>query len=91
MLKSSSGFIIPKMLINVQTKNMAWRVHVLLQGEAAKQCYIGVYHADLTPHTKSAVYSQFKSAGSSLRCLVATVAFGMVCDKRYLGCNIIVT
>ena len=59
---------------------MTWKVHSLLQREAAKQCYVGVYHADLTPHTKSAVYSQFKSAGSSLRCLIATVAFGMVCE-----------
>ena len=83
MLKSSIGFIIPKMLIYVQTKNMAWKVHTVLQGEAAKRCYVGVYHANLTPHTKSAIYSQFKSAGSSLRCLVATVAFGMVCDLKF--------
>lgn len=80
MLQSSSGFIIPKMLIYVPTKNMAAKVYTTLHREAAKQHYVGMYHADLTSHSKSAIYREFKSAGSSLRCLVATVAFGMVCD-----------
>ena len=78
MLQSSSGFIIPKTIIYVATKNMAWKVYSTLHREAAKRCYVSVYHADLTSHTKSAIYREFKSSGSSLRCLVATVAFGMV-------------
>ncbi len=80
MLQSTTCFIIPKIIIYVQTKNMAWKVYNTLHKDAAKQCYVGVYHADLTAHTKSAIHHEFKRAASSLRCLVATVAFGMVCD-----------
>lgn len=79
MLKSPSGFIIPKMIVYVQTKNAAWRVYSCLQKESAKRSYVAVYHASLTQTTKLAVYEDFRSSGSSLRCLVATVAFGMVC------------
>lgn len=80
MLKSPNGFIIPKMLVYVQTKDMAWRLYSHMQREAAKRCYVGVYHANLTQTTKSIVYQDFRSSGSSMRCLIATVAFGMVCD-----------
>ena len=56
MLQSSSGFIIPKTIIYVATKNMAWKVYSTLHREAAKRCYVSVYHADLTSHTKSLLY-----------------------------------
>lgn len=80
MLKSHSGFIIPKMIVYVQTKDMAWKVYSHIQRESAERHYIGVYHASLTQATKRAVYLDFKCSGSTMRCLIATVAFGMVCD-----------
>ena len=78
MLKSPNTFIIPKMLIYVQTKDMAWKVYIHLQ----RQCVTGIYHANITQTTKAAVYREFRSSGSPLKCLIATVAFGMVCGKK---------
>lgn len=54
---------------------MAWKVYHFLQEAALKQCYLGMYHANLTSNTKSIVYQSFRG---TLRCLVVTVAFGMV-------------
>ena len=68
----------PKTILFTQTKDVACKIAHTLQLSAAKN-YVGVYHASLTQHTKRAIQDAFSSAGSSLRCLVATVAFGMVC------------
>jgi len=40
---------------------------------------ITMYHASLTEETKKAVYSEFSKPTSRIRCLIATLAFGMVC------------
>ena len=69
---------IPKTIVYVQTKDMAWKVFHFLEQTAAKRCYVGMYHANLTSHTKSVVYQDFRGSSSSLRCLLATVTFGMV-------------
>lgn len=69
---------IPKTIVYVQTKDMVWKVYHFLQQAALKRCYVGMYHANLTSHTKSVVHQDFRGPSSSLRCLVATVAFGMV-------------
>lgn len=82
MLKTRNAFIIPKMIVYVRTKDMAWKVYSHLLRESVQRCYLGVFHADLTQATKSSVYQNFRSNGSSLKCLIATVAFGMV---RVLG------
>ena len=37
-----------------------------------------MYHASLTEHSKREIYKQFSSRFSQLRCLVATIGFGMV-------------
>ena len=37
-----------------------------------------MYHASLSDETKKHVFSMFASSRSSLRCLVSTIAFGMV-------------
>ena len=39
---------------------------------------IAMYHASLTQAYKQSLQQEFMSEGSTLRCLVATVAFGMV-------------
>ena len=69
----------PKTIIFTQSKDLACKIAYTLQQSAAKKNYVGVYHASLTQHTKCAIQEGFSSATSSLRCLVATVAFGMVC------------
>lgn len=83
MLKSPA-FIIPKSIVYVQTKDMAWKVYSYLQRVCARHSYVGVYHASLTQATKAHIYQEFRSGGSTLRCLIATVAFGMVCTGLYL-------
>jgi superfamily II DNA helicase RecQ len=71
--------LIPKTILYVQTKDMASRLYSYLVGESVNRSFVGVYHASLTPQTKSTVYKVFKSGTSCMKCLVATVAFGMVC------------
>ena len=68
----------------VPTKDNAWKLYHHLQKESANKDFVGMYHANLTSNTKLAVYSDFRRIDSSLRCLVATVAFGMVCDYTYI-------
>ena len=77
LLRSPTHTDIPKTIVYVQTKDMAWKVYHYLQQAPLKRCYVGMYHANLTSHTKSVV-QDFGGASSSLRCLVVTMAFGMV-------------
>lgn len=73
MLKSSG----PKMIIYTLTKNAACKVYEMLSKSVhSKQC-VGMYHASLTPATKTHIYEEFQKNGT-LRCLVSTIAFGMV-------------
>lgn len=69
---------IPKILIFAQTKDIAWKIYHTLSATAIDKHYVGFYHASLTNETKQ-FYQQQYSSPSNLRCLVATVAFGMVC------------
>ena len=78
LLRSPTHTDIPKTIVYVQTKDMACKVYHFLQQAALKRGYVGMYHANLTSHTKSVVHRDFGGPSSSLRCLVATVAFGMV-------------
>ena len=80
MLKPRNGFIIPKIIVYVQTKDMASKVYSLLQKESVNRSYVTVYHANLTQATKSTVFQDFSSNRSSVGCLIATIAFGMVCE-----------
>ena len=45
-------------------------------------CYqkdgIGMYHASLTKETRQHTYRLYRDPGSQLRCIIATIAFGMV-------------
>ena len=69
---------IPKTIIFTQTKDMASKVYDVLKKSAFKSHYVSMYHASLTQRTKSFVQRQFGTNESCLRCLVATIAFGMV-------------
>ena len=68
---------IPKTLIFVQTKNTGCKLYNWLSQCASSKRSVGLYHASLTQATKSHLQDMFKQQ-SGLRCLVATVAFGMV-------------
>ena len=73
----------PKTLVFAQTKDQAWKIFHMLRGASTKKEYVGMYHASISQNTKTALQYLFKNDHSTLRCLVATVAFGMVC-ARYL-------
>ena len=66
------------MIVFTQTKNAAVKVYDMLSKASNKRHYVGMYHASLTPQTKSFAQQQFQTNESELRCLVAMVAFGMV-------------
>lgn len=71
---------IPKTLIFTKAKDMTCKVYSFLINSVFKKHWIGMYHASLTQVTKSFVQRQFQNDKSELRCLVATIAFGMVCS-----------
>lgn len=71
--------LVPKVILYVQTKDMAARLYTHFLAESVSRSTVEVFHASLTPQKKSEVYQSFKSSTSCLKCLVATVAFGMVC------------
>ena len=77
MLQSPSPSSIPKTLVFVRTKNDACKVYGMLNTAAYSDSYVGMYHASLTNQTKEKVRADFQGA-TKLRCLVATVAFGML-------------
>ena len=68
---------VPKTVVFCRTKDKACQVYSLLRS-AAPHCkdLVGVYHASLTPETKSHTRAMFTSCG--IRVLAATIAFGMV-------------
>ena len=74
-LQAKESASIPKSIVFVQTKNVAYKVFASLRNSANDREYISMYHASLTQHTKEYIRT---GRSSKLRCLVATVAFGMV-------------
>ena len=81
LLKSSQPFSIPKTLIFCQTKDAAIKIYRLFLQYEAPRGSVAVFHASLTQSTKSGIVELFQSCTSRLRILVATVAFGMVCES----------
>lgn len=83
MLQCASPNDIPKTLIFVRTKNNACKVYGVLNTAACHSSYVGMYHASLTNQTKEKVRTDFQG-DTKLRCLVATVAFGMVSSMHIM-------
>ena len=77
-LTSSLPSSVPKTLIFTQTKNIACKLYAWLSQCAATKTCVNMYHASLTHTTKAHIQEEFSSPHASLRCLVSTVAFGMV-------------
>ena len=69
---------IPKTLVFCRTKEAAVNMYRLLLQSSSRRDYVSMFHASLTKATKQAIQHNFQSPTSALRCLVATVAFGMV-------------
>ena len=69
---------VPKTLIFTQTKNIACKMYGWLSQCAATKTCVNMYHASLTHTTKTLIQEEFSSPQADLRCLVSTVAFGMV-------------
>ena len=64
------------MIIFCQSKEAAVKVYRFLSGSAYRKESVSMFHASLTQNTKQ---ERFQSSTCTFRCLVATVAFGMVC------------
>ena len=78
-MKSTDPHSIPKTLIFCQTKESAIKAYRLFLQYTPSKDTVSVFHASLTQSTKSIIVDNFQSCNSSLRILVATIAFGMVC------------
>ena len=66
---------IPKTVVFFETKKQA--VDGFLKS-AIQKYYMGAYHAGLTEETKFFICQNFTPRTTEMRCLCATVAFGMV-------------
>lgn len=70
----------PKILVYTLTKNVTCKVYDVLSKAIQNKHCVSMYHASLTPATKSHIHMAFQSG--TLRCLVSTIAFGMGMDIR---------
>lgn len=68
---------VPKTIIFCRTKNDCSKVYCFLCKSAQNKDAVSMYHSSLTQVTKTQVQDNFK-CGAQLRCLSATIAFGMV-------------
>lgn len=68
---------VPKTIIFCGTKNNCSKVYCHLVKAAHSKHSVSMYHSSLTQATKAQMHDDFKS-GVQLRCLSATIAFGMV-------------
>lgn len=76
-LKTLSPASVPKTIIFVPTKNVGCKLYSWLSKCTTSKHSVYLYHASLTQTTKVHIQSMFRKQ-CDLRCLVATVAFGMV-------------
>ena len=73
----------PKTIIFVQTKAIACKIFSLLKAATLSvPSRVDMYHASNTESTKAQVRRDF-SGQTQLRCLVSTIAFGMVSLREY--------
>lgn len=71
---------IPKTIVFSHTKDDVYKVYSLLNAESKKAHSVSMYHASQSEETKKFIQATFKPSLSELRCLSATIAFGMVCS-----------
>ena len=79
VLKSVHTAQVPKSIVYTQTKNSACKIYRLLSASALNRKRVGLYHADISKSNKAFTHHEFSRADSDLKCLVATIAYGLVC------------
>lgn len=67
---------VPKTIVFCRTKNDCAKIYSFLCKSPPRHT-VAMYHSSLTEATKNKMQEQFKCRGQ-LRCLSATIAFGMV-------------
>ena len=73
---AKSSYDIPKTIV-FATTNVVCRCYAMLSKRAVQRKYVGMFHASMAPMTKATRVVDFTNG--TIRCLVSTVAFGMVC------------
>ncbi len=68
----------PKTIVFCKTKLDCVKVYNFLSKGTQVKAIVSMYHATLMEETKHFIHDQFADQASDLRCLVSTVAFGMV-------------
>lgn len=71
---------IPKTIVFASTKHTVCRIYAMLSEHASKKKFVGMFHASMAASTKAVCVTEFKSGRT--RCLVSTIAFGMVCSTE---------
>ena len=69
---------IPKTVIFCRRKDMVAVLYKHLRSCSKIPDSVSMFHASLTDETKKSIYSTFTSSSSTLRCLISSIAFGMV-------------
>ena len=87
LAKSADISTVPKTLIFSQTKDAVYKIYNFLHTSAKYPKSVSMFHASQSDKTRAFVQSSFYSASSEIRCISATIAFGMVgCwDVYYTG------
>lgn len=67
----------PKTIIFCRTKAVAGSIYYFLRARVPRGM-VSMFHAKLTTETKNSLFREYSSTTSRLRCLIATIAFGMV-------------
>ena len=75
-LKMNSSSL-PKTVIFCSKKETVSSVYHFLH--CSDRSSVTMYHTSLTEHPNKAVYNEFSKQTPHIRCLVSTLAFGMVC------------
>ena len=70
---------IPKTIIFSQTKDDVYTIFSYLHSAATYTKSVAMYHASQSQETKSYTQSSYGSTRTELRCISATIAFGLVC------------
>ena len=78
MRSCSSPEDFPKTLVFCKTKSQCVKLFNIFTAMSTHKGLISMYHATLSEETKAFLYRQFTARHSDLRCLVCTIAFGMV-------------
>ena len=68
----------PKVVVFCSRKDAVSTIFQFLRQSAKTKESVAMYHASLTDDTKKHIYTDFSTPHSTIRCLVATIAFGMV-------------